>query len=516
MASARVRTGARRWPPIAIIALAILTACTGEGAMSRPLPSGSGRPVPPGVNRPNIVFVLTDDLSWNLIKYMPHVLGLQGRGMTFSNYTVTDSLCCPSRASIFSGRFPHDTHIVSNTAPYGGFTRFHRFGEESSTFATSLYRAGYRTGFMGKYLNGYQPADPPSSPAPSPPGAWVPPGWTTWNGVGYGYSEYRYPLADGHSVIHYGGKPRDYLTTVLQQRANAFVRSAGRSRPFALEVATFAPHFPYTPAPADRGTFAGIGIPRTRAFNTLPRPAPPWLRGLPRLKADDLRVIRRSWQLRVESVQSVDRLVGSLERSVRAVGQAKNTVFVFSSDNGYHLGEYRLRSGKQTAFDTDIRVPLIVAGPGIAAGSVNRAMVQNIDLRPTFDELGGAATPADVDGRSVVPLLHGDPTPWRNYALVEHHREVHTRGDPDRQDIENGPVPPSYDAIRSATSVYVRYLASGAREYYDLTKDPDELHNLGPSLPKKKVAALDRIMNGLIHCHGATSCWHAGSASIVR
>jgi N-acetylglucosamine-6-sulfatase len=514
VASVRSRSGARRWSPIAITALALLAACTSGGSVVRPLPSGSGQPTPPSATRPNIVFVLTDDLSWNLIKYMPHVRALQRRGMTFSNYTVTDSLCCPSRASIFSGRFPHDTHIVSNTAPYGGFTRFHRFGEESNTFATSLYRAGYRTALMGKYLNGYKPADPPESSTSQ--GAWVPPGWTTWDGVGYGYPEYRYALADGHTVIHYGGKPRDYLTTVLQQRADAFVRGADRSRPFALEVATFAPHFPYTPAPADRGRFAGIAIPRTPSFNTLPRPAPPWLRGRRKLGADDRRDIQRWWQLRVEAVQSVDRLVGSLERSVRAVGQAKDTVFVFNSDNGYHLGEHRLLSGKQTAFDTDIRVPLIIAGPGIAAGSVNPAMVQNIDLRPTFDELGGAATPADVDGRSIVALLHGRPTPWRNYALIEHHREVHTRGDPDAQDKANGPVPPSYDAIRSATSVYIRYLASGAREYYDLAKDPDELHNLGPSLSRKKAAALDRVMNRLIHCHGRASCWHAGRAPVVR
>ena len=113
----------------------------------------AARPKP----RPNIVFVLTDDLAWNLVQYMPHVQELQSRGMTFSRYFVTDSLCCPSRSSIFSGRYPHNTKIFTNKVPDGGFDAFHARGEEASTWATDLQGAGYRTAMMGKYLNGYMP-----------------------------------------------------------------------------------------------------------------------------------------------------------------------------------------------------------------------------------------------------------------------------------------------------------------------------------------------------------------------
>jgi arylsulfatase A-like enzyme len=492
------------------VVVASLAACT-SSTHYPPLPTPTRSIGAATSHHPNIVFVLTDDLSWDLVRYMPHVLALQRRGMTFSNYTVTDSLCCPSRASIFSGKFPHDTHVLGNTGPKGGFARFHDLGEEKSTFATSLLAAGYRTGFLGKYLNQYYPSPPAGQDSSG--GAWVPPGWTSWGGVGDGYPEYDYNIADGHGVSWHANLPEDYLTSVLQQRATQFIGAdPSTSRPFMLEVATFAPHFPYTPAPADLGTFPGIQAPHTPAFDRVPHPAPAWLRGRPPLSRRQLRQIQHYYQLRVEAVQSVDRLVGALEQSVRDSGQANNTVFVFSSDNGYHLGQYRLKSGKQTAFDTDIRVPLIVAGPNIPAHSVNSDMVENIDLRPTFEQLAGATTPPDVDGRSMVPLLQGQTKPWRKYALVEHKYDAHNAADPDTQSFYTGEIPPSYTAIRAKQFVYVTY-ASGEHEYYNIAKDPYELHNLGASLSPARIAALDRITNGLINCHGAVACWEAGDGN---
>src|SRR5258707_12048480 len=117
-------------------------------------------PVPPvqglrAASRPNIVFILTDDLSMNLLRFMPHVQAMQRGGLTFENYFVSDSLCCPSRSSIFTGEFPHDTHVFSNFGPGGGFRAFYSHGNQRHTFAQSLQHAGYVTGLMGKYLNGY-------------------------------------------------------------------------------------------------------------------------------------------------------------------------------------------------------------------------------------------------------------------------------------------------------------------------------------------------------------------------
>ncbi len=142
---------------------------------------------------PNIVFVLTDDLSMNLLQYMPNVLTMQQQGLTFNNYYVSDSLCCPSRASIFGGNFPHDTGVYTNTGKHGGFNQFYARGEGQHTFATALHQAGYRTAMMGKYLNGYMGT--PAKPAAAPP-TYVPPGWDQWDVAGWGYPEFNYTLND--------------------------------------------------------------------------------------------------------------------------------------------------------------------------------------------------------------------------------------------------------------------------------------------------------------------------------
>ena len=510
MASRRFRR-ARAWLVALVATVTALTACSDPVPHYASLPSPTVNIGAPSATHPNIVFVLTDDLSWDLVRYMPHVRALERRGMTFTNYTVDDSLCCPSRASIFSGKFSHDTHVYSNAAPSGGFYRFHRLGEENSTFATSLLSAGYRTALFGKYLNQYHPG--PDSVNSLITGAYVPPGWSSWGGIGNGYPEYDYAMAAGHAVDYYGSLPQDYLTSVLQRRAAHFIRAdPTHRRPFMLEVATFAPHFPYIPAPADVGKFRGIQVPRTPAFDRTPSPAPSWLRNRPPLTPSALRKIQHAYQLRVEDMQSVDRMIGGLERAVRRSGQAKNTVFVFSSDNGYHMGQYRLNPGKQTAFDTDIRVPLVVAGPRIPAHSVNSDLVENIDLRPTFEALAGATTSADVDGHSFVPLLDGHPEPWRKYALVEHRFDSRNKADPDEQSVYLGQDPPSYTAIRSKNFAYITY-ASGEHEYYDIARDPYELHNLGPSLSPARIAALNRIRTALVNCHGGVACWQAGGGA---
>jgi N-acetylglucosamine-6-sulfatase len=450
-------------------------------------------------HRPNIIFVLTADLAWNLVQYMPHVQDMQAHGTTFANYFVTDSLCCPSRSSIFTGNFPHDTGIVSNGDKGGGFTGFRKRGEESSTFATSLRRAGYRTAFLGKYFNGYQPKD-----------RYVPPGWTEWDVTGDGYSGFDYNLNENHHLRHYGQAPKDYLTDVISGKAADFITaSAAAHAPFLVEVATFAPHHPYTPAPRDANSFAAVAALRGPAYNKLPADAPGWLAGRTPLTAAQQNAIDTAFRKRVQAVQAVDRMIGNLQETLSQAGVADDTLMVFSSDNGYHMGEYRLGPGKMTAFDTDVRVPLVMAGAGVAAGQTVAAPVENIDLRPTFEALGGAATPSNVDGRSLIPLLGGKTTPgWRTAALVEHHGPDTDPADPDQPGPDSG-NPPTYSALRTTGVTYVEY-ADGTREYYDRTTDPDELHNTVGSLPPDRVATLHQALAALVTCHDGDACWRAG------
>ena len=297
---------------------------------------------------------------------------------------------------------------------------------------------------------------------------------------------------------------------MLSQKASAFISSSAAAHaPFFLEVATFAPHSPYTPAPTDLKSFPGLQAPRTPEFDKLPANAPAWLSRATPLTAKETTGIDVSFRKRVQAVQSVDRMIGSLQETLRRTGAAANTDIVFSSDNGYHMGEYRLTPGKMTAFDTDIHVPLVVSGPGIPAGRSVAESTENIDLCPTFETLGGAQVPGNVDGRSLVPLLRGQKvTGWRTTALVEHHGPDTTPGDPDRPGVGSG-NPPSYEALRTAGYTYVEY-ADGTREYYDRVSDPHELDNIARRLSAARLAALHKSVLALSTCHGQAACWKAG------
>jgi N-acetylglucosamine-6-sulfatase len=158
-----------------------------------------------------------------------------------------------------------------------------------------------------------------------------------------------------------------------------------------------------------------------------------------------------------------------------------------------------------TAFDTDIHVPLIVTGPGVPVGVTIEEIVANIDLYSTFTELGGAAASANVDGRSLVPLLRGKKmADWRTVALVEHRGPNRDRTDPDLPAVRSG-NPTTYDAIRGLKFLYVEY-ADGEKEYHDLIADPDELHNSFFSLSNEEKAALHATLEAVKNCHDAKSC----------
>jgi N-acetylglucosamine-6-sulfatase len=488
----------------------MIAACSGSNAARRsrspagPVTGTSTSSDPSTSRRPNIVYVLTDDLSLDLVRHMPAVLGMERRGVTFDDYFVSDSLCCPSRSSIFTGDYPHDTGVYTNIGSQGGITAFYRHRNEYRSFDVYLQRAGYVTAFMGKYLNGYLQG-PRRSPVAN---TYVPPGWDTWDAAGYGYDEFNYDLNENGHLHHYGHAGRDYLTSVLAQLGTHFVRRASASgRPFFLELATFTPHQPYVPAPRDRNRFAHITAPEPAAFNRLPLNPPQWLAGRPSLTASEIRYINGVYRRRVQDVQSIDRLINRIREALRASGQLQNTYLVFSSDNGLHTGEYRLLPGKLTAFDTDIHVPLVIDGPGVRAAVSTRAMTENIDLAPTFEQIAGTSAPCD--GHSLTALLHGgQPAGWRNAVLVEHRGpDLDRARDPDAQNYKDG-NPISYEAMRTPHFLYVEY-RDGEREFYDLRRDPDELDNTADSLTPMQLATLHSQLGRLRRCHGRSGCWAA-------
>ena len=497
------RTG---WIPVTLTASLALLVSGVPAADARP----EQAPAPAAITEtaaaqakrpPNIVLVLTDDLEPSLLRFMPRVRAMQARGANFTNYTVSDSLCCPSRASILTGQYPHTSGIYTNTEPDGGYGKFKRLGLEQQTFAVSMQRAGYQTSFMGKYMNGYDPLA-----GNGQVGSNVPPGWTDWHVGGNGYRNFNYTLNENGREVRYGKKRADYLTDVLARKSGRFIRSsAAAGQPFALEVSTFSPHGPFTPAPRDAKAYPGLKAPRGPAFNEANlRDKPAWLRGRPKLTKAQIAQIDKNYRKRAQSVRSIDALIGTIRRTLKATGQLDNTYIVFTSDNGFHMGEHRLPTGKQTAFATDIEVPLVVNGPGVGHRSIGQ-LAQNVDLAPTFADLGGAATLRTADGRSLAPLLRGrTPANWRQAALVEHRGPNIDPGDPDRPG-PRGANPPTYNALTTRSITYVEYV-DGSREYYNNRTDPHQLKNAYSSLSRTRRAALKHTLADLVSCHGTADC----------
>jgi arylsulfatase A-like enzyme len=203
---------------------------------------------------------------------------------------------------------------------------------------------------------------------------------------------------------------------------------------------------------------------------------------------------------RLRTMAAVGEMIGGLLRTLEQTGKLDNTYVVLTSDNGYHMGQHRLGLGKQTAYEEDIRVPLMIRGPGLPAGVSRDEMVLNNDFAPTFADLAGLPPPASVDGRSFASLLdrtkRNDPSSWR--TAFEIRNWDNKRNETSYRAVT--PVPP-YRAVRTQRYLYVEY-AAGERELYDLRKDPYELHNLHDSADPDLISKLDARLDALRDCAG--------------
>ncbi|MEH2178285.1 sulfatase-like hydrolase/transferase [Nostoc sp.] len=463
-------------------------------------------------SKPNIVFVLVDDMDADTInrnpeKYAPRIKSLLlDQGVTFPNFFVNVSLCCPSRTSILRGQNAHNTGVLTNSLPDGGFQKVYAQGLEKQMIATSLQANGYRTVLIGKYLNGY--------PNTAPNDTYIPPGWTEWyspmeNGqkkYGNPYSQFNYTLNKNGKLIKYGDKPKDYGTDVYTGFAIDFIqRSAKDGKPFFVYLAPFNIHAPYTPAPRHKNLFPDAKAPRPDNFNEADvSTKPQYIQNLDRLNQTQIDDIDKSYRKRLRSLQSVDEAIGKLVDTLKTNGQLDNTYIVFTSDNGYKQGIHRISSGKQSAYEEDIRLNLVVRGPGIPAGKKLQEQVGNIDFFPTFTDIAGVKPPAFVDGRSFLPLLKGT-TPelpkWRHAFLVEHKLNDNALGDDEQLQLQPErkhqiPKIPTYQAIRTQDYTYVEY-ETGAKELYNIKKDPYQLNNLvstaDPTLLKRHVDRLNKL-----------------------
>lgn len=433
--------------------------------------------------RPNIVFILSDDEDLGIHRFMPKMKALiEDEGTTFANFFVPYALCCPSRVSILRGQYPHNTLVLGNLPPEGGFLTARRLKRETSTIATWLQAAGYRTAFYGKYLNGYVETDAPA------------PGWDEWHAANNdGYFNVNYKLNENGKIVAYGDRPEDYLTDVIARKAVEHIRKwSAEGRSFFLYIAPFAPHSPYNPAPRHANLFQDAELPRPPSFNEADvSDKPGFLQDLPLLSKGQIDQITTHYRRRLQCLQAVDDLVEAIVNTLQETGELENTYVVYASDNGFHLGQHRMLEGKDTAYEEDIRVPLAMRGPRVPKGRTVDAMALSIDLAPTFAAMAGIKTPDFVDGRSLLPLLEAPPRVWRRSFIIQ------------RLGLEADErlKPANAIAIRTRRYTYIAY-NNGERELYDLKSDPYQLRSIEPIADEALIDTLVTRLTLLKACKG--------------
>src|SRR5215204_918331 len=428
---------------------------------------------------PNIIFVMTDDQAESTLSHMPNVQSLKAKGLTFTNAFNVYPLCCPSRAIIQRGQYAHNTQVFGNgSVNYGnngGYPAFDRQDLEKSTVATWLDAAGYRTMHFGKYMNNFHP-----QVDPKPPGG---------DGLGTPTDP---PQA---------GEAKNATTA---NRAMAQLRQdAPKVEPVFLQVGFDAPHVPNDYESQDATKFVGEQVPRVASFDEqdvtdkpryiredkppLSQQTNPFVHDLCQdnetnsIQQNDCEYVR---QLR--NLQTVDRFIKDVTDYLASQGELSNTYIVYYTDNGNHWGEHRLDFGKMTPYETDTNFPLLIRGPGIPEDATSSKLIGNHDIAPTFAEIAGASTPSFVDGRSFLRIADADPnndSPWRTGLYVERRYKPEWTLPPKEN---SGQYVPPYEGGREENLLYVHYQDdpwtavndAGFREFYDLSTDPDELHNL--------------------------------------
>ena len=484
-----------------VAALVVLVALSGVSGPATAAADRSER-ARQAAERPNIVVVMADDMRADDLRFMPHVRRLvAARGLTYENTFSPYPLCCPARASFLTGQYAHNHRVLGNAAPYG-FGGF----DDSATVATSLQEAGYRTAFVGKYLNDYGLV--PSRVTGAASATFVPAGWSDWHGllqvpypVGAGTYHYFHPVLNENGTVRsYEG---EYQTTLLGRIVRDVVVESAGEQPFFVYLSTLAPHdgLPHEPDDVDvvrrdNGTEAW--------FPTAARPA--WVRGradalvarspglpphgqpeddvsdkprsvqMPPLNDAEIEAEARVTRQRAESLFVLDLEVARLVDTLRVTGELDDTVLMFTSDNGYFLGEHRKRLGKTLPYEPALRVPLLVAGPGVPSGRRFDPVITP-DLTATIVDLAGARAPHPADGRSLRWNIRNGDRGWTAPVVTEAIADRASAGGTPAAVARGFVDARTTIGLRTARYKLVRW-ASGAVELYDLERDPNELTNV--------------------------------------
>lgn len=473
-------------PAFGSIALAMLLA-GGIGLVMVSLPVEVGQAATNA--KPNLLVVMIDDADPETYNDSGRLKAMtKGEGVYFKNSFVSNPLCCPSRATFLRGQYSHNTGVLSNRPPKGGYETFVARGNHKDNVVIRLKRAGYRTLMVGKYMNGY-PCKSTSHP-----------GWDRFIFVAhneYGESGRCRPIPRGVW--------KDDLTG---DKAAQLIRNQSKlKQPFFAWVNFHAPHWDtmetnfrgYSFNPPNRHLMtrqdAALAPSTARPEEDL-SDKPQWVRRrVSSVGVTDKTTLERYHKRRVEMLEGVADNLKKILVALRESGQYKNTYIVFTNDNGFLLGEHSI-TGKMAPYEESIRVPLTVRGPGIPRGVTREQFVLNNDLAPTLLRWAKTTRPSYMDGRPLQPLLDTSVRRgWRDHVLVE----------------QRGSSPPDYKMVRTQRYAYVEY-STGERELYDVVADPYQEKNIRGTRPEVE-ARLARGLDALRACKGQ-ACRDAENRSL--
>ena len=416
--------------------------------------------------RPNILFIMADDHAAHAISaygskinQTPNIDRIAKEGMRFNKCFVVNSICTPSRAAILTGKYSH----------INGVTVFNRFDGSQWTVAKELQKAGYHTGMIGKW---HLTSDPT--------------GFDYWN-ILPGQGVYHNPR-----FIEMGktNKMQGYVSDIISDLSIDFLKNRPKDKPFFLMCHHKAPHRPWEPDAKHATMYENVDIPTPETFDDnngdyatrsdaareatmridknltktdLKQDPPPGLAGEALKKWKYERFIKDY----LRCIASVDDNVGRLLKYLDDEGLAKNTIVIYTSDQGFFLGDHDWFD-KRFMYEESLRMPFLIRYPGVVKPATqNNNMILNVDFAPTFLECAGLPVPKEVQGRSILPLLERKtPKDWRTsmYYRYYHYPADHR-------------VQPHY-GVRTERYKLIYFNRIKQWEFYDLKKDPHELNNV--------------------------------------
>ena len=479
----------------------LFIALVGATAISVESPTAPGQVVHSSVtsnvaaaDAPNVLVFLTDDMRKDDLGYLPNVRNLLAdQGMTFTQAQSPHPLCCPARAELMTGQYAQNNGVHHNSGRYGGWQAF----DTSSTIATWAQDAGYATALHGKHLNHFEPDAPADA------------GWTNFDILLEPATDYEnFTFFDGDTFTD------DYVTTRLDERTVADIDTWAGRRPFLIFANHVAPHiwFPESEKGDGDGDRGGRNPPAEAAYATALKGLTPKAFRAPSFNEGDMRdketIVRGRARLgprplkklnlaRIRSLLSVDEAVGHAVAALERSGELDETYIVFTSDNGYALGEHRY-TGKDRLSDEILDVPLVVRGPGVPAGTRSSRPVSLVDLTTTLAQLMSLRPTLTTDGESFAPTLRDPAVPGYRDTML----------------IQTGAKDPSvrfpgwaYRGVLTQRYSYGRRINNAPADgfLYDRRSDPYELTNL---LTSERYGAvrreLERRYRELAGCAGSS------------